>query len=97
MARFRLREVVRVNGTPYTVEQIAEDPKGEPRYWLQRGKDFETRVWVREHEIEDTRTLQEQFQREQVAQRISTRPVKPAPVSTENQVIRPEGSRLVPS
>jgi hypothetical protein len=94
MAKFRLREVVRLNGNQHTVEQIAEDPGSEPRYWLQRGKDFESRVWVKEHEIENPGArdaMAAQFMREQVAQRLSTRPLKPAPVSTENTVIRPEG------
>lgn len=95
IAKFKLRDVVRLNGIQHTVEQIAEDSKSEPRYWLQQGKDFASRVWAREHEIEDPRAheaLQAQFQRELVAQRLSTRSLKLGPVSTENQVIRPEGT-----
>lgn len=91
MTKFRLREVVRRNGTQYTVEQIAEDPKSEPRYWLQQGRDFSTRVWAREYEIEDSgvrETAAAQFQREQAAQRLRFGTLTKASVGPP--VIRPE-------
>jgi hypothetical protein len=64
MPRYRLREIVLLSGVPHTVEQIAEEPKGEPRYWLQQGKDFESRVWKLEHEIGTPADLAQQFQLE---------------------------------
>ena len=92
MAKFKLRDVVRLNGIQRTVEQIAEDPKCEPRYWLQRGTDFATRVWAKEHEIEAPgaqTAVALQFQRELVASRLPfVRKIGAVPAPCEPQVIR---------
>jgi hypothetical protein len=53
MAKFRLRQLVKKIGMPEvrTVEEIRESD-GEPMYSIQLGRDFATRIWVKESELE---------------------------------------------
>jgi hypothetical protein len=54
MAKFNLRDRVRITGNPdvRTVEEIRSNPDRETTYWVQLGSDSVTRVWVRESELE---------------------------------------------
>lgn len=56
MARFNLRDSVRKTGEQEvrTVEEIRDSdiPGRAPKYWIQLGSDFATRIWVDESEIE---------------------------------------------
>jgi hypothetical protein len=53
MAKFKLRDRVRKIGTQEvrTVEEIREG-EGEPTYSIQLGRDFATRIWAKESELE---------------------------------------------
>jgi hypothetical protein len=54
MAKFSLRDHVRITGTPdvRTVEEIRVSPDRETMYWVHLGNDFVTRVWAKESELE---------------------------------------------
>ena len=54
MGKIKLRERVRRIGQKEvrTVEEIREDPAAETAYWIQLGRDFATRVWAMENELE---------------------------------------------
>jgi hypothetical protein len=56
MATFKLRDRVRVIGSPavYTIEEIRQstEPGNEPLYWIQLGPDFRDRVYNKESELE---------------------------------------------
>jgi hypothetical protein len=56
MAQFNLKDRVKRKGVDEvrTVEEIRDIdiPGREPKYWLQLGSDFATRVWANESEIE---------------------------------------------
>jgi hypothetical protein len=51
---FNLHDRVRCKGQQEvrTVEQIRDNPPGEPLYFVQLGRDFATSVWVKESELE---------------------------------------------
>jgi predicted ATPase len=54
MAKFELRERVRRIGQTEvrTVEEVRQSPSAETLYWIQQGRDFATRVWAKESELE---------------------------------------------
>ena len=56
MAKFNLKDRVKRKGVDEvrTVEEIRDSdiPGREPKYWLQLGSDFATRVWADESELE---------------------------------------------
>ena len=52
--KFNLRDRVRRIGQDEvrTVEQIRDNPPGDPLYFIQLGRDFATCVWAKESELE---------------------------------------------
>lgn len=56
MAKFNLKDRVKRKGVDEvrTVEEIRDSdiPGREPKYWLQLGSDFATRVWADGSELE---------------------------------------------
>ena len=56
IAKFKLRDSVRVIGSPavYTIEEIRQstEPGDEQLYWIQLGPDFKDRVYHKESELE---------------------------------------------
>ena len=60
---FNLKDSVRKIGQEgvFTVEEIRENPSTETMYWVQRGRDFATRVWAKESELELVIFEQEKF------------------------------------
>ena len=54
MSKFGLRDSVRRIGHQEvrTVEEIRENPAAETQYSIQLGRDFATRVWAKESELQ---------------------------------------------
>jgi len=54
MAKFGLRAAVRKAGEKVvrSVHEIREEPDTEPMYSVQIGRDFATRVWAKQNELE---------------------------------------------